>query len=158
MGLQGLAPWDLLPYFRLPVETFYSTTTDGQKVVTANPMRWGLIFSTSYTSTMGLTTNAGTSLAQGVIISQTNPTYMMTTDTHGPLPTLSWYVSVNGSQLTVIELILQSWPNDDGNHLASITPPPVVTPAIVLPTAPGVGGSQGILSYWQSLMAKIKPK
>jgi len=68
---------------------------------------------------------------------------------------MAWYASVP-TTYTVFEIIANRWPKDGVPHDAAINHPDPPRSRLVMSAAPGVNESQGVKSYWQSLMARIK--
>ena len=156
MTARDLAPWQLLAYFSLPVERSSIAVAAGTQVAAPNNQRYLLAFSNSGSAPVGVSTVNNIAFLGGIVLSQQSPTVIFTAMEHGILPALAWYSSGGGGNISVMELISQRWPDDTTDHLAAIIHPPSPSPPIVMPVAPGVGGMKGIISYWQSLMSKIK--
>lgn len=157
MKLTDLAPWELLGYFQLPVETYIPAVNAGQQILAPNNMRWGFLFQpVNVSGNVYISTKSGLTGAGGINIYQNTPPTILTCRDHGPLPTLGWYCGLSAMSCTVIELILQSWPDESNMPGAAIQHPVPPQQSITLPSAPGVGGQQGVISYWQKLMSRIK--
>lgn len=151
-----LAPWEQLPYCAAVKETNSAVTGTKVQITTPNNQRYGLIIASNVGgSSFTLSTNATGSAAGGLLIPTTAEYIIFTTNQHGILPTLAWYITTTGPW-TTIELIAENWPKEGDHYLDNINHPAPLPSPTVLPSGEGVNGQRGVLSYWQQLMAKIK--
>lgn len=108
----GLPPWDELKYFNLPTEnTFNNTTPNTTPIAQANPNRVLLIIATvQTTATINVSTKPGVTAGTGFAL-DTNVRLELNAKDHPQLCQAAWYANIGvGMSVTVIEVILNSWP------------------------------------------------
>lgn len=151
------SPWKQLVYSQNPQEVA-ATVASGGLVVGANNQRYGLLLSLANFSTAIQISLVGGTVGtdRGITIPAFGYIYL-SSYTHGPLAGAAWYNgSVSATTFYIYQLIAESWPEEGDSVTDNIDhPPPPQTP-IILPTAPGVQGQQGVVSYWKSLLSKVK--
>lgn len=152
----SLPPWNQLPYCAAPIETASAATGTKLTACQANNRRIALFICCNIpANSITISTQASGLSSGGITIPSAMNWIYLSTNQHGILPTLQWFITTTGPW-TVIEMIANDWPDDAIHPMDNILHPPTPPTNIVLPTAPGVGGKMGVKSYWQSLMAKLK--
>lgn len=156
MNVLDLAPWQQLPYFSTFTETLFPPGPATQ-ILTRNNQRLGMIVSAFGGGTgVVISTSQALSVAgSGISITPTLGNVFLSSAIHGLLPTLDWWAT-GSSSYTVIEILLLDWPKDGDDMLKNIRHPLYVPPPPQIITAPGVKGDQGIMSYWRSIVDRIK--
>lgn len=158
MNLLDLPPWEQLPYFASFSETQVPFVfNQSVALCQQNNQRILLAFSASSSQPYIITTNPNASAGQGIVINGTGIPFMLRSNTDGILSTLAWY-SQSQITITVLEVFLQSWPKDGDRPLKNIEHPVYVPPPPQIVTAPGVKGDQGVMSYWRSVVDRIRGK
>lgn len=155
-NLWELSPWAQLPYVSRIIERTVNTGVPPLTLTTPNNQRCGLLLASVATTTpLSISTLASIGSGAQIPIPTSVGYIFFSSIQHGILPQLGWY-GISSANVQVIEMIAENWPQDGDHYLDAINHPAPPTTPTVLPTGEGVGGQRGVLSYWLSLMAKIK--
>ncbi len=108
-----LAPWDISPYFRTPVEETFSVGMTPVQVAKGDPMRWAILFSCpSSFNQARISTLPNVAATGGVSIGSNSqgPT-ILTFDLYGPMVQQAWYAFGGAAAfVTVITQSMTQWP------------------------------------------------
>lgn len=155
-SLWDLSPWQQLPYCTAIKTSSLTGPVTGTQIVQANNQRCGLLIAATSASAVVISLTPTTVNGFGITISP-QPAYIYFNSRDTPVfCTAAWFCLSGGIAWNIYELIAQDWPEDGDHYLDNINhpvPPPSPT---VLPTAPGVGGQQGVISYWKNLLSRLK--
>lgn len=107
-----LSPWAQIGLFRVPVETVINGTGAVLQIAGGNPLRHTLVISNNTSGIIYVSTNPGVKANTGIAIGTAFGSMILTARDHGPLTTYPWYwLSTSLQTLTVLEGILDEWPN-----------------------------------------------
>lgn len=117
-NMKTLPPWEANEYFQLPTLVQVTTPANATtKLCLANPMRVGLILSAAFGANTESFVGPVSSVAQnvGVRLNQQTSFLTLTHQEWGPLVQMDWFgfTSGTGGSISVIEVVLNDWPQDD---------------------------------------------
>lgn len=120
-----MPPWEANRWFFLPTEvTNGLTPTAVNPLVSANPMRVGLIFSApgANTAAISVSINEITVISSGIGLQPGQLPLMITHHDYGPICQMAWFGAAGGAgqKLTVTELVLRDWPEPDPHRNADV--------------------------------------
>lgn len=159
MDMARIPPWDALPYFAVPNETFLNAPGGGTQIVAYNPLRAYLWLSSGGGAAFSISLKPGITSNEGIVVTTADETILLTYETHGPLVNQAWYLGAAGAaNLTVITVDLLRKIGDNQDPLRGLrhTGPAAQPPRIS--SAPGVDGRGGLWGYWKRLVAQFGPK
>jgi hypothetical protein len=111
-----IPPWDQIRYFQSPRETAFAGLTTATSIALADPNRVGLLLSASGDLSVAVSLNSGVSQGQGLLLSPGDRPFLITHEQVGVIVQMQWFAIGygTGSNLTVIEILLASWPGSGG--------------------------------------------
>lgn len=108
-----LSPWDALPYFQPPRETFVDASAATVQLCQSDPMRVLLIFSVNpFAGNTQISLFNNPPPNQGMYLTSSRPDLVMNYSWFGPLVQQEWFAISGGSNvITVYTVSLAKWPS-----------------------------------------------
>jgi hypothetical protein len=120
----SLSPWEELPYFQRIKETTVSVgASPATQIVEGNPQRVALVLGVaSGGNPVNISTRPDLATNQGILIGSTFSALVLLQKDVGPLVASPWFAVAGfaGTAVTAIEVLLQSWPQEDNTSLPSL--------------------------------------
>lgn len=120
-----IPPWDQIRYFQSPRETLFQGVTGPSSIALADPNRVGLLVSACGDLAVAISLNSAATAGQGLLLHPGGQPFLLTHEQVGVIVQMQWFAvgSGAGSNLTVIEILLASWPGQTGVPCNATTGP-----------------------------------
>jgi hypothetical protein len=118
----GIAPWDELRYFDLPVETLHSAPGNSTTIVNADTRRVVLVVSNNGAATVTMSVALSPAMRQGISLTVSIPVVWLTAREHPWLCQSAWTLTSGGgagANITVLEVFLREWPSKSATAMQS---------------------------------------